>query len=49
MSKRRKSKLVFCLFGALISWCFNGLNDKKIYFKSSDHRAQQNYGLYWFN
>ena len=30
MSKRRKSKLVFCLFGPLISWCFNGLNDKKI-------------------
>ena len=30
MSKRRKSTLVFCLFGSLISWCFNGLNDKKI-------------------
>ena len=30
MSKRRKSKLVFCLFGPLISWCFNGLNEKKI-------------------
>ena len=24
-----KAKLVFCLFGPLISWCFNGLNDKK--------------------
>ena len=31
MSKRRKSKLVFYLFGALISWFVNGLNDKKIY------------------
>ena len=29
MSKRRKSKLVFCLFGSLISWYFKGLNDKK--------------------
>ena len=31
MSKRRKSKLVFCLFGPLISWCFNGLNDKNMF------------------
>ena len=29
MSKRKKSKLAFCLFGVLINSCFNGLNDKK--------------------
>ena len=31
MLKRRKRKLVFCLFVPLISWWFNGLNDKYIY------------------
>ena len=30
MSKLGKVKLVFCLFGPLISSYFNGLNDKKI-------------------
>ena len=31
MSKRRKSKLFFCLFGPSISWWFKVLNDKKRY------------------
>ena len=31
MPKRKKSKLVFCLFGALISKWFVGLNDKKMF------------------
>ena len=30
MSKLGKVKLVFCLFGPLISSYFNGLNEKKI-------------------
>ena len=30
MSKRRKCKLIFRLFGPFISWCFNCLNDTKI-------------------
>ena len=31
MLKRKKMKLVFCLFGPLIYKLFVGLNDKKIY------------------